>query len=84
MKTGPKALYILEARDRQDVGFNITVKLSEEIRRGKSGQRTKLVCRLLSESSDAKYGAVSVWRATLDNALPSIELSIPNTQTSEK
>jgi hypothetical protein len=83
MKTGPKALYILEARDRQDVGFNITGKLSEKIRRGKPGQRTKLVFRIISASSDTNYGAVSVWKATLDNASLPIELSIPNTPTSE-
>jgi hypothetical protein len=40
MKTGPKAtykyiyIYILATRDRQDVGFNITGKLSEKIRTG--------------------------------------------------
>ena len=83
MKTGPKALYILEARDRQDVGFNITGKLSEKIRRGKRGQRAKLVCRVLSASSDTNYAAASVWKATPDNASPSVELSMPITQTSQ-
>jgi hypothetical protein len=83
MKTEPKALYILEARDRQDVGFNITGKLSEKIRRGKPGQKTKLVCGILSTSSDTNYRAVSVWKETQDNALPSFELSMPNIQTSE-
>ena len=38
MKTGPKAKYVLEARDKQDAGFNITGKLSEKIR-GKPGQK---------------------------------------------
>jgi len=83
MKTGPKALYILEARDRQDACFNITGKLSEKIRRGKYGQRARLVCRILSASSDTNNGAVSVWKATMGNASPSIELPMPNTQTSE-
>jgi hypothetical protein len=67
MKTEPKALYILEARDRQDVGFNITGKLSEKIRRGNPGQTAKLVCGILSASSDTNYSAVCVWKATLDN-----------------
>jgi hypothetical protein len=83
MKTEPKALYILEARDRQDVGFNITGKLSENIRRGKRGQRAKLVCGILATSSDTNYRAVSVCKETQDNASPSFELSMPNTQISE-
>jgi hypothetical protein len=69
MKTEPKALYIhiLEARDRQDVGFNITGKLSEKIHRGKPGQTAKRVCGILSASSDTNCRAVSVWKATLNN-----------------
>jgi len=42
-----------------------------------------MVCRILSPSSDTNDGAVSVWKATLNNASPSIQLSMPNTQTSE-
>jgi hypothetical protein len=59
MKTGPKALYILAARDRQDAGFNIAGKLSEKIRIGNLGQRTKMDGSILSVSSDTNYGAVS-------------------------